>query len=156
MKLDLTKRLYDDYKFAHPEEIGGRNHRLIDMDLTKTNENSKFEVTSHNSISLLDLDKGSTSSSVGLSEEPSIPSISLSPLKPRSSSASLNSLQSQQSYEISSQNSGQIKASLRVPPPPASRSLTSTPVANPMPKGDEGPTHIIQAVTLSVSPEPPS
>lgn len=156
VKLDLTKRLYDDYKFAHPEEIGGRNHRLIDMDLTKTNENSKFEVTSHNSISLLDLDKGSTSSSVGLSEEPSIPSISLSPLKPRSSSASLNSLQSQQSYEISSQNSGQIKASLRVPPPPASRSLTSTPVANPMPKGDEGPTHIIQAVTLSVSPEPPS
>ncbi|EDO15231.1 hypothetical protein Kpol_1029p4 [Vanderwaltozyma polyspora DSM 70294] len=146
VKLKLTNKLYNDYKAAHPEDIGGRNHRLVDLDLDNSSAPKKSEssLPQLKTDSLLDLDKPATITQSPISHTPSLNSLNSVPLQPASRKAS----------------SGEIaKPAIRAPPPPAPRSVTSTPIHKAMSSTDLGTSSSLDMRTppprKSTSPPPP-
>ncbi|QLL32812.1 hypothetical protein HG536_0D03340 [Torulaspora globosa] len=111
VKLDLTKRLYNDYKAAHPEELDKRDNLLIDIAMEK-------EKTAKRRRSL------DPPTSVTLLDFPDAPERILSPVS-SSSSLSSETLQPMRRSGTSSSTEG-AKPRLRPPPPPAPRSLASS------------------------------
>lgn len=120
VRLDLTKRLYNEYKAAHPEELDRKDNHLVDlatdMDNAAKRRRSLAQATG---VTLLDF--------------PGSPSKVLSPT---SSSSSLSStpLQPVRRKETNS-SFDSIKPRIRPPPPPAP---TST--AHLEPAEDSGPS----------------
>lgn len=114
IKLDLTKRLYNDYKAAHPEELEKNGRSLMEADLSGQNTNQKlrkFEPAS--TAILLDLPNSSASlnTSVSSSSSSSLSSVLLQPAARKENSPPID---------------GYGKAKLRAPPPPAPRSSTAS------------------------------
>lgn len=111
VKLDLTKRLYNDYKAAHPEELNKNNGSLIEIfsdKETSTPKHRSYELST--SATLLDFPGSSTS----LDSTSSSSSYSSAPLQPTPRK------------EGSPLGEHYGKSKLRPPPPPAPRSSTAS------------------------------
>ncbi|QLQ79690.1 hypothetical protein HG537_0C03380 [Torulaspora globosa] len=111
VKLDLTKRLYNDYKAAHPEELDKRDNLLIDIAMEKEKAaKRRRSLDPATSVTLLDFPNAPDRVLSPVSSSSSISSETLQPMRRNDTSSSIES----------------AKPRLRPPPPPAPRSLASS------------------------------
>lgn len=130
IRLDLTKRLYNDYKVAHPEELDKNDNHLIDLVLEKeTTAKRHRSLADATGVTLLDF----PGSSVNL-DSPSSSSTPSSLVSPP--------LQPARRNEFSPSREAYTKPKLRPPPPPASRSTTT-------PKQSQGSTSNVRTPTVT-------
>lgn len=108
VKLDLTKRLYNDYKAAHPDELDKHDNHLIDLALEEEKASKRRRsLDPATSVTLLDFPGSPSKVLSPVSSSSSLSSAPLQPIKRNGTNTSLES----------------IKPRLRPPPPPASRSI---------------------------------
>lgn len=111
VKLDLTKRLYNDYKTAHPEELDKRDNALIDIAMEKEKAaKRRRSLDPATGVTLLDFNDAPARVLSPVSSSSSLSSETLQPMRRNGTNTSLDST---------------AKPRIRPPPPPAPRSVTS-------------------------------
>ncbi|QEU58203.1 Inp53/Inp52 [Kluyveromyces lactis] len=161
-KIQMTKKLYMDYKQSHPQDSGSINSALLDLELVDAKEEPKPVISTE--MSLLDLDLHFESA--GVSTSRGMPPKPLSPSSRSSSSISSLSLTSPpvgptarrgDTVRNGAQLTKEPEAVRRVPPPPPHKKPVITldsPVRTPSPSSIS--TSASDRKITLVPPPPPS
>lgn len=139
IRLDLTKRLYNDYKIAHPEELDKNDNHLIDLGLEKETATKRHRsLADATGVTLLDF-PGSSGNLASISSSSSSSSLVAPPLQPA------------RRNEFSPTGESYTKPKLRPPPPPASRSMT-TPKQSHVSTSNAGTPTVTRSTSSTASP----